>query len=1128
LVFDELENIMTKNFISEIEQKLRAVVANEKKRDGLKRLAYFIISCCALVLLVISVEAVGFFGITTRTVLFYSSILIIISFAAAIIYPVVKDIIYYKHPDYIETAKKVGLVFPGIKDELANAIQITKENNSNYSSQLINASFESIYYKSQKYDFNQVVRFTETKKYLRTAGFVFIISVFAIIFTPFLNSAAYRIFNYDQSFAPPQKFYFEIKPGNTEISKGDNVTIKIKTIGQKPGELFLSTKYNEQSEFTEKKLSPDKSGNYSLEMIAVKSSFDYFAQADGIESEHFKIDVINRPVITNYELQIIPPAYSKLPNIIQKDNGNITALPGSRVQLNFSASRDLSKAKLFFSDSTSKTMNINGSSASLEFNVRKEINYQMLIADEQGFSNINPINYSIKLLTDENPSIELLSPDISDNKPIKLGGDSKFSLILKIKDDYGFTKLNLNYRLSASKYRQISDEFSEISIPINKNLKEDEVYYVWDTSPLVLAEGEALTCYLEVYDNDIVSGPKYAKTPVFTIQIPSMDEIFAEAEDTQKDASKDIAETFKEAEQLQKEMQKISNDLKQNNREISWQEKERIEKAADKFKELSEKVEDVSKKLSDMQKDLMQNNLLSKETVEKYNELQKLLDEMSSDEMKEAMKKMQESLKNLMRDKAQMSMEEMKANEEYFKKSLERTVNLLKRIQVEQKVDELIKRTEDLTEKLDELKDKTDKSNLSDPQKKNELSKHQQDLSKDMNNLKDEMNKLEDKMGDMKDMPKDQLEKAMQEFENQKNEELSDEASKDLQQMQKMQAMQNQQQLSQNMQNMKQQFQNMQSEMQKTNQMKTFMDMMKIMDDMLTLSKSQENLKNKTEDMSPASPEMQNAAREQNELQNNLGKILQNMSKLSQKSFSITPEMGNALGKSYSEMQKSVSSMQNQSGTSASQYQKNAMQYLNEAANMLKSGMDQMMNGGQGGGMMSMMQQLQQLSQQQMQLNQMTQMMNQGKMTQEMAAQMQRLAQQQEMIRKSLDEMNREARESGESKKLAANLEKIMQEMKEVATNLQTQKMDDALIKQQEKILSRMLDAQRSMNERDYEKDRKSNTGQNTARTSPPDLILSTDEGKKRLKDELMKATREGYKKDYEDLIRKYFEALEK
>jgi hypothetical protein len=99
--------------------------------------------------------------------------------------------------------------------------------------------------------------------------------------------------------------------------------------------------------------------------------------------------------------------------------------------------------------------------------------------------------------------------------------------------------------------------------------------------------------------------------------------------------------------------------------------------------------------------------------------------------------------------------------------------------------------------------------------------------------------------------------------------------------------------------------------------------------------------------------------------------------------------------------------------------------------------------------------------------------------------------------------------------------------MKEVVTNLQSEKVDDELIKQQEKILSKLIDAQRSVNERDFEKDRKSNTGENVARNTPPELMLSTDEGKNKLRDELQKAIREGYKKDYEDLIRKYFEALQ-
>ena len=174
------------------------------------------------------------------------------------------------------------------------------------------------------------------------------------------------------------------------------------------------------------------------------------------------------------------------------------------------------------------------------------------------------------------------------------------------------------------------------------------------------------------------------------------------------------------------------------------------------------------------------------------------------------------------------------------------------------------------------------------------------------------------------------------------------------------------------------------------------------------------------------------------------------------------------------------------------------------------------------------MQQLQKLGQQQMNLNQMTQMMNQGQLSQEMTAQMQRLAQQQEAIRKSLEQLNQEAKESGQSKRLAANLEKILNEMKEVVTNLQSEKVNNDLVKQQEKILSKLLDAQRSMNERDYENERKSDSGKNYSLSSPPDLLLNTDEGKNKLKDALIKAIKEGYRKDYEDLIRKYFEALEK
>lgn len=1112
--------------LNEIKKRIAEVDSKDKRRTALKGF-YISVSVISILFLLLSlIESSVQFGANIRFVLFFSSIIITACLIfILVVIPILNVFHLFTKPDYLKTAKKIGEYFPGIKDELHNALQLISESSSSYSPQLINAAFQLVVNKTKEYDFKEIINYKSTKKYLNTALSVLIVASICFFVFPGIRNAAYRLVNYNKSFVIPPKFVFNISPGNAEVTKGDNVSFSISTAGQKPKEIFFHSKRAEQTGFITKKLTPDSVGTFRYNINFINSSIEYYASAENIESEIFKITVINRPVITNFDITIIPPSYSKLPQIFQKDNGNLSALPGSRALVSLSSSRELNKALISFGEENETNMKIFGDKAHGEINIKENATYKMLIEDIRGYSNTNPITYSIKVTADEAPTIEMISPD----KNIKPGSDGQVPLAVKIKDDFGFSALNLNFRLSASKYRGVENEYSKTSIIIDKQLKEDEVYYVWNLIPLVLAEGETISYFLEVFDNDDISGPKSAKTKLYTIQVPSLDELFTETASTQNEAIKDLEETLKEAEMLGKELQKISDDLKQNSRDISWQEKERLEKAAEKFQDLKEKISNAAEKLNEMQNELSKNNLLSKETLEKYNELQNLLDEFNSEELNEALKRLQDAMQKMMRDNVQMTLEELKANEEYFQKSIERTLNLLKRIQVEQKIEELIKRTEDITNKVDELKSKTDSGNLNDKKTRDELSKRQNDLSEDLNSTDREMKSLSEKMNELKDMPKEEMDKLLKELEDQKNKELSDEAANELSQMKKMQAMQNQQRISDNMQKMNKQLKDMQADMQQANQMQTLFEMMKVLDDLVLLSKTQEDLKNRTNQMSYNSPELVTTAREQNRIQNDLNRVVQKMSALSQKTFTITPEMGKALGQANTQMQQSITSMQNQNAPLAFQFQTNAMKNLNEAASMIKNGMEQMMNGGgQGGGMLNLMQQLQQLSQQQMNLNNLAQMLNKGQLSQEAASQIQRLAQQQEAIRKSLEQMNREAVETGQSKRIAGNLEKILEEMNEVVTNLKTEKIDDNIIKQQERIFSRLLEAQRSINERDFEKERKSNTGQKTARTSPPELILSTEEGRNKLKDELMKAIREGYKKDYEDLIRKYFEALEK
>jgi hypothetical protein len=131
-------------------------------------------------------------------------------------------------------------------------------------------------------------------------------------------------------------------------------------------------------------------------------------------------------------------------------------------------------------------------------------------------------------------------------------------------------------------------------------------------------------------------------------------------------------------------------------------------------------------------------------------------------------------------------------------------------------------------------------------------------------------------------------------------------------------------------------------------------------------------------------------------------------------------------------------------------------------------------------------------------------------------------------LRKSLEQLNKEAAASSEHERVLGDLQHIADEMKEVVKNLEQNNVNPETIQRQQRILSRLLDAARSTRERDFEKRRQSTPGTQLARRSPGDLDPTALEGKNRLSEDLLKALEQGYSKDYQELIRKYFEELQK
>jgi hypothetical protein len=200
------------------------------------------------------------------------------------------------------------------------------------------------------------------------------------------------------------------------------------------------------------------------------------------------------------------------------------------------------------------------------------------------------------------------------------------------------------------------------------------------------------------------------------------------------------------------------------------------------------------------------------------------------------------------------------------------------------------------------------------------------------------------------------------------------------------------------------------------------------------------------------------------------------------------------------------------------------MKELNLVARDILMSLKMMQQGGSSTGMNSFMQQLANITNGQMMLSQ--SLMNmlpipvQG-LSQSQKAQLQRLAARQRELRQALEALRGEpaAGQYGDM------LDNMINEMEEMEQELFQYKVSRELIERQKKVISRLLDSQRSIRREDFAKRRKSKPGEVIEERISP-AALTQEMGKDELRELLQQELRKQLPKEYELYIREYFKAL--
>ncbi|MCS7086048.1 MAG: hypothetical protein NZ534_08240, partial [Bacteroidia bacterium] len=741
---------------------------------------------------------------------------------------------------------------------------------------------------------------------------------------------------------------------------------------------------------------------------------------------------------------------------------------------------------------------LDGTNAKFSLVVTENTDYLVALKSDKGVENLDTVRYSIKVVMDKYPSVQIRSPAYDAKLPVS----GVIGLVTDLSDDYGFTKAEMVWKFvkSQNPSRKLGAEnivpLSGLK-PGNYLTLENKIDFI----NLGAEAGDEIEYFVRVWDNDFVTGPKSSASAPQKINYESLESLYDNVEQANENTRQSMESNLKNAEDLAKKFDDFRKKLLEK-KNLSYEDRKEIEKMIEEQKKMMKEMEQNAENLREQIETAKENNLFTEETVEKLMQLEKLIQELSTPEMRRFMEELQNKMQQLDSRDIKQQLEQLEKNAEKFKEDLERSLELFKQMKVDMKVQELLQKIENLEQRQDLLNDRTQNANKDELA---ELQKKQEDLAKEMEEIKKGLQELKDLKADTQTPDADKMESLRQDADDAQNQ--MNQAGENIRQNEKKQAQQNQKNAKNKLRKMKQELNDMQAASEMQQMAENLDDLRALLENLVKLSFDQEDLRDKMSGGAGVKDAaMVKAIQQQSKLRDDMQMVGDSLRALAQRSFEIQSFVMDELRGIEQSFERVNEQLNEKKFSFATREQTQIMTGLNNLANMLVDAMEQMqqqmkqMQQQQGQGQACKMPKqghsMQQLSKMQQQLNrQLMQMMQSGMIDQEKLEQM---AAQQEAIRKKLQETFEKMKKEGE--KGLGSGDKIIDDMKLTEDQLKNKQLTQEMMIRQQQILDRMLDFDKAMREREYENKRRSNTGKDILRDSPPEL--SQEEMQKKIRKE--------------------------
>ena len=298
----------------------------------------------------------------------------------------------------------------------------------------------------------------------------------------------------------PVEYRLSPKPGRYIHQLGDKVSVSIQFLSRPYGEVTLVQKGEEDEKH--EPFTIDEAGEVMATVTSdEETERELYFEFGNRKTESIRLVFTTKPVLENMETELVYPSYTRiLPRTVEGIQEKLLGLPGTKMTLGFSFSKELVRASFTWDNDEELPLEVVGRFAMTSLIHHRNREATLQVKDIHGFSLEAPLVIQFELLRDERPRITI-ARHLKKNMPMKKEQAQSFSFGARLMDDYGVTRCLLKWQsvtVDDPTAVKAKGETERLISPIRKKavVSFEKAFHHLDCQP-----GDMVVFHIEAFDN---------------------------------------------------------------------------------------------------------------------------------------------------------------------------------------------------------------------------------------------------------------------------------------------------------------------------------------------------------------------------------------------------------------------------------------------------------------------------------------------------------------------------------------------------------------------------------------------------------------------------------------------------